>query len=83
MFYTRLTGPVVHLHVEDSSKELFRQQSYALKNQLGYPNPDGGIFPSRGLWMRGAGSLWHNIAGLSNTLKLSTNESRASLDLDQ
>ena len=30
-----------------------------------------------------AGSLLHKIAGASNTLKLSTNESRASLELDQ
>ena len=33
--------------------------------------------------MRRAGSLWHKIAGSSNTRKLSTNESRAPLDLDQ
>ena len=41
------------------------------------------IVPSRGLRMRRAGSLWYKIAGTSNTLKLSTNESRASLELDQ
>ena len=39
--------------------------------------------PNRGLWMRRAGSLWHKSAGASNTLKLSTNESWVSLELDQ
>ena len=39
--------------------------------------------PSKGLWMRWAGSLWHKRHWRSNTMKLSTNESRASLDLDQ
>ena len=29
----------VHLHVEDCSEELLRQQSYAIKNQLGHPKP--------------------------------------------
>ena len=30
-----------------------------------------------------AGSLWHKNAGTGNILKLSTNESRASLEVDQ
>ena len=30
-------GRLVHLHVEDCSEELLRQQSYAIKNQLGHP----------------------------------------------
>jgi len=30
---------VVHLDVEDCSEELLRQQSYAIKNQLGHPKP--------------------------------------------
>ena len=34
---------MVHLHVEDCSEELLRQQSYAIKNQLGNPKP-----PTRG-----------------------------------
>ena len=29
---------LVHLDVEDCSEELLRQQSYAIKNQLGHPN---------------------------------------------
>ena len=131
---------LVHLGVEDCSEELARQQSYAIKNQLGHPKPllgnekypHWGVFclllagslwhkgaynrtfpcmeanypyaiknqrgaskkplvggflrskaPSRGLWMRGAGSLWHKRHWRSNTMKLSTNESRASLELDQ
>ena len=28
---------LVHLHVEDCSEELLRQQSFAIKNQLGHP----------------------------------------------
>ena len=34
----------VHLGVEDWSEELLRQQSYAIKNQLGHPKP-----PTRGI----------------------------------
>ena len=34
---------VVHLDVEDCSEKLLRQQSYAIKNQLGHPEP-----PTRG-----------------------------------
>ena len=30
---------LVHLDVEDCSEELLRQQSYAIKNQLGHPKP--------------------------------------------
>ena len=30
---------LVHLDVEDCSGELFRQQSYAIKNQFGHPKP--------------------------------------------
>ena len=30
---------LVHLDVEDCSEELLRQQSYAIKNQLGHPRP--------------------------------------------
>ena len=30
---------LVHLDVEDCSEELFRRQSYAIKNQFQYPNP--------------------------------------------
>ena len=37
--YNRL----VHLYVEDCFEELPRQQSYAIKNQLGHPKP-----PSKG-----------------------------------
>ena len=29
----------VHLDVEDCSEKLLRQQSYAKRNQLGYPKP--------------------------------------------
>ena len=32
-------GRLVHLDVEDCSEELLRQQSYAIKNQLGHPKP--------------------------------------------
>ena len=35
-------GRVVHLDVEDCSEELLRQQSYAIKNQLGHPKPQTG-----------------------------------------
>ena len=35
--------------------------------------------PSRGLWMRQSGSLWHKIAGASITMKLSTNEGRETI----
>ena len=49
---------------------------YAIKNQRG-------AIKVPLVWMRRAGSLWHNITGASNTLELATNESRASLDLDQ
>ena len=56
---------------------------YAIKNQREAIKitPNGGILRSealnKGLWMRGAGSLWYTyvrnkIAGVSNTLKLST-----------
>ena len=34
---------LVHLDVEDFPEELLRQQSYAMKNQLGHPKP-----PTRG-----------------------------------
>ena len=34
---------MVHLDVEECSEELLRQQSYAIKNQLGHPKP-----PTRG-----------------------------------
>ena len=44
--FSVLTGPghsptirVVHLDVEDCSEELLRQQSYAIKKQLGHPKP--------------------------------------------
>ena len=62
---------------------------YAIKNQRGASKKPlvGGFLrskaPSRGLWMRRAGSLWHKRHWRSNTMKLSTNESRASLSLDQ
>ena len=62
---------------------------YAIKNQRGASQKPlvGGFLrskaPSRGLWMRRAGSLWHKRHWRSNTMKLSTNESRASLSLDQ
>ena len=45
-------GRVVHLDVEDCSKELLRQQSYAIKNQ-----------PPLFL----AGSLWHETSGANIT----------------
>ena len=38
-----VVGRLVHLDVEDCSEELLRQQSYAIKNQLGHPKP-----PTRG-----------------------------------
>merc|ERR1719189_1088759 len=43
----------LHLHVEDCSEELLRQQSYAIKNQLGH----WGVF-----CLPLAGSLWHKGA---------------------
>ena len=43
------------LDVEDYSEELLRQQSYAIKNQIGHPKKDPLLL---------AGSLWHNIAGV-------------------
>ena len=39
---------------------------YAIKNQRGASK----IPPSRGLWMRRAGSLWHKRAGASNSSDL-------------
>ena len=35
---------LVHLDVEDCSEELLRQQSYAIKNQLGQQSPPMGVF---------------------------------------
>ena len=94
---------LVHsLDVQDKSEESQRQQSYAIKNELGQTTPYKGYFacsslvlygirvpiiehfrawkptiPSRGLWLRRAGSLWHKIAGASITRECgtSTNES--------
>jgi len=46
---------------------------YAIKNQRGASKitPNGGILrskaPSRGLWMRRAGSLWHKRAGVATS----------------
>ena len=51
--------------------------------EANYPHKEPASSTSRVLWMRGAGSLLHKIAGVSNTLKPSTNESRASTFLDQ
>ena len=48
---------LVHLHVEECSEELLRQQSYAIKNQRGGSKipPNGGILrseaSSREFWM--------------------------------
>ena len=53
----------------------YYRRSYAIKNQRGALPSKA---PSRGLWMRQAGSLWHKRHWRSNTIKLSTNESRAS-----
>ena len=36
-FPAPVSSRLVQLHVEDCSEELLRQQSYALKNQLGHP----------------------------------------------
>ena len=98
----------IHLNVEECSKEMLRQQSYAIKNKLvaskyaslwhkgsynrtflcmesTYPyainNQKGASRKTR--WMRRAGSLWHETAGVSKILKLSTNERRALLNLNQ
>ena len=38
-YYRYCICRVVHLDVEDCSEELIRQQSYAIKNQLGHPKP--------------------------------------------
>ena len=54
---------------------------YAIKNQRGASKKPlvGGFLrskaPSRGLWIRGVGSLWHKRHWCSNTMNLSTNES--------
>ena len=69
-------GRVVHIHVEDCSEKLLSLQSYAMKRSKQNT-------PSWRLWMRRAGSLWHKIAGVSNTMKLSTNESAVMSVLDQ
>ena len=44
---------LVHLDVEDCSEKLLRQQSYAIKNQLGHPKPPtrGILFNSRWFFM--------------------------------
>ena len=41
---------LVHLDVEECSEELLRQQSYAIKNQLGHPKPPLGALALE-LWM--------------------------------
>ena len=57
----------------------WRQQSYAIKNQLVASKAPMGLFcvPKHPLWAFNARacSLWHKTAGASNTMKLSTNES--------
>ena len=80
----RQTGPVVHLHLKDCSEELLRrQQYYAIKNQRG-ARKIGGIFHSKAPPLDAqAGSLWHKTADTSNSMNLSTNESRALTFLDQ
>ena len=78
---------LVHLDVEDWSEELLRQQSYAIKNQLGHQKPPTRGFGTQiplfiglgGICLLLAGSLWHKTAGASITKRKprhsSTNES--------
>ena len=54
-------------HWSRASECCLGQQFYVIKYQLGHPRPLFGLLL--------ACSLWHNTAGASNTLKLSTNES--------
>ena len=67
---------LVHLDVEGCSEELLRQQSYAIKNQIGHQKP-----PIRGFgtqytpigrcfaWSSLPSSLWHKTAGGSISRK--------------
>ena len=43
---------LVHLHVEDCSEELLRQQSFAIKNQLGHQKPPTGASKIVGVILR-------------------------------
>ena len=72
--HSQVLSRVLHLDIEECSEKLLRQQSYAIKNSSSRPKPPTwGSFGAFFLLL--AGSLWHKIAGASNTLELSTNES--------
>ena len=66
MNYNRL----VHLDVEDCSEELLRQQSYAMKNQLGHPKPPTRGFGTQNIlkvfYLLLGGSLWQHIPLVSS-----------------
>ena len=75
-------GSVVHLDVEAFSEELLRCLLCHKEPAPRIQSPLLGALerkkpptlrsksPSRGLWMRRAGSLWHKRAGASNNMKI-------------
>ena len=72
---------MVHLDVEVRSKELLAPALLCHKEVARAPLLGGASEAKEQASV--FGSLWHKRAGVSNTMKLSTNESRASTFLDQ